>query len=384
MRRAMIVLTALVLWAGAPLLAGWDEGVAAFKSRNFQAAYQEFQQLVQQQPDGWRGHYMLGLSAEQLKRKDEALTHLRKAYDLNPNDMGIKMGLARSYQTAKRYSDVIKLLGTIDAGTLPAKNQAVYYQMRGQANVRTNNRGAALSDFRALAKLKPQDASIQYLIGSTALADDQLDAGISALAKAIQLDGKNKDYQKVYITALVKQGRMTRDKAAKRSAYGKAASTAAKYVQLENTYDAWMLKASAELGAADYEKAAASARSALGKKNNDWLAHFYLGQALSSVQSYSEAEPPLQQALKLAGANDKKTVWNQLGFVYEKQKRFPEAIEAYTNAGQQGAVARVENNQETAEFNDQVEKENAEIARMEAEKAKLEAELKALEGGDGL
>lgn len=30
---------------------------------------------------------MLGLSLDQLKREEETLHHLRKAYDLNPNDL---------------------------------------------------------------------------------------------------------------------------------------------------------------------------------------------------------------------------------------------------------------------------------------------------------
>ena len=93
--KAFALMLILVLAIGhTTALAGWDEGVAAFTSKNFQQAARQFQAIVKQNPDGWRGHYMLGLSLKNARRKEEALHHLRKAYDLNPNDLSVKVALA--------------------------------------------------------------------------------------------------------------------------------------------------------------------------------------------------------------------------------------------------------------------------------------------------
>ena len=187
MRKYLTLIISLLLIGAGPALAGWDEGVAAFTSKNYQAAAGEFQALVKQNPDGYRGHYMLGLSLEKLKRKEEALHHLRKAYDLNPNDLSIKVALGRAYFYVRRYSDVTKLLGSVDASSLPAAQQVAFYQIRGQSKFKSGNTEGAAADFRQLTKLRPDDAKIQYMYGTTALSLGQSEAGLAALNKASQL-----------------------------------------------------------------------------------------------------------------------------------------------------------------------------------------------------
>ena len=368
--------------ACSPLLAGWDEGVAAFKSGQFEQAAHEFQQVVKQSPDAYNGHYMLGLTLERLKRKEEALNHLRKAYDLNPNDLATKMALGRAYTSLRRYGEASKLLATIDPSSLPDKQRVAFYQMRGQAQYKSNNFSGAQKDFQQLAKLQPQDAEIQYLYGSAALAAGDMNAALSAMGKAVQLDPKDGDKARTYINALIKQGRTTRDKTAKRDFYSKAATAAKRLVANSPTYDNLMLQASAELGAAMYDQAAVTGKSAIAKNSGDWLAHFYVGQAYSSLKQYDEAEGPLQKALQLAKQpNDTKQVWKQLGFIYEKQKKYGESIDAYNKGGDAGAAARVTENKETDEYNKEVEEENARIAKAREEAAELEKKLKELEGG---
>ncbi len=367
-----------------PAFAGWDEGVAAFTSKNFQTAAQEFQELVQQNPEGWRGYYMLGLSLEQLKRKEEALHNLRKAYDLNPNDLAVKMALGRGYSNMRRYKEVTSLLASVDASSLPAKQQAAFYQLRGQARFKTDDSRAAVADFEQLAKLRPQDAKTQYLFGTTALKSGRLDAGIVALGKAVGLAPKDPEMKRAYAQALIKKGRMTRDKTEKKRTYLKAAGVAKGLVGIEPSYDNLMLQVAAQLGGSDYKGAIDSGKAALAKNSNDWLAHFYVGQAYSSDKQYKAAEAPLKDAQKLTNApGDVKQIWRQLGYVYEKQKKYADSIDGYTRAGDQAGVERVTKNEETDRFNKDVEAENTRIKQMEEEAKKLEAELKALEEGGG-
>ncbi len=379
-----LVIVSLMVSGAAPVLAGWDEGVAAFTSKNYDQAIAEFQELVKQNPEGWRGHYMLGLSLEKKSRKEEALHHLRKAYDLNPNELSIKMSLGRTYHTLRRYRDVGKLLAGVNASSLPGAQQVAFYQMRGKAQMETGNASGALQDFAALAKLKPNDADIQYTYGTTALSQGQTTAGINALAKASQLAPKDSGKKRAYIQALVKKGRMTRDKASKKDAYGKAAVLAKSLVAADGSYDNMILKISAELGAGLYQQAIPTGEAAIAKKGNDWLAHYYLGQAYSSAKQYAKGEAPLNKAKELTNKpDDLKLIWRQLGYTYEKQKKYASSIEAYQFAGDQAGMARVQENEKTDRFNKQVEEENKVIKQMEEEAKKLEDELKALESGGG-
>ena len=383
MHKPTVLLVSLLLIGAVPTLAGWEEGVAAFTSKNYQGAATEFKELVDQNPEGYRGHYMLGLSLEQLGRKEEALHHLRKAYDLNPNDLSIKVALGRAYFKVRRYGDVTKLLSSVDASSLPGAQQAAFFQIRGQAKFKNGDTSGATADFEQLARLKPNDPQIQYMYGTTALSLGQTDTAIAALTKASTLAPGDADKKRALAQALIKKGRETRDKAAKKQNYFKASKLAGELVAKDASYDNLILKISAELGAGLYGDAVGTGQKAVAKNSNDWLAHYYLGQAYASNKQYAESESPLNTALSKASAKDQKTVWRQLGYTYEKQKKYAKSIGAYQNCGDQAAVARVKENEETDRFNKQVEEENKTIKAMEEEAKKLEAELKALEQGGG-
>lgn len=385
MKRTLSMIVALLLIAAVPALAGWDEGVAAFTKKDYQTAYQQFQEYVQSNPEAFQGQYMLGLAASKLGRKEESLQHLRKAYDLNPNDLSIKMALAGAYAANKRYGDVTTLLNSVDPSKLPAAQQTWFYQTRATALSKTGNGESALGDLAKLAKMKPDDAGIQYSYGTTAISAGQTDSGLAALRKSTQLDAKNKDYRKTYTNALIVKGRQTRDKTAKKQAYQQAATEAKALVALDPSYDNVLLQASAELGAQQYDAAAATAQKALAKNGNDWLGHFYLGQAYTSNGQYAKAEGALAKAQSLARkSSDKSMVDKQLAFAYEKQKKYAEAIRIYDSVGDQAAANRVRENVRIAEENKNIEEENARIKEMEAEAKALEEQLKELEGGGGL
>lgn len=385
MRRPLtLVALSAVLLLPSLATAGWEEGVAAFTSKNYRAAAAEFQKLVEQSPDGFQGHYMLGLSLERLNRQSESLQHLRRAHDLQPGDLNVKMALGKSYSANRRYSDAVKVLSSVDASALPSSHKKALYQIRGQSRLKAGDTAGALGDFRALAKGNPSNADLQYVYGTTAFSLDRLDEAIGALGKAHQLAPSDEDKARTYANALIKKGRISRDKAAKKAAYTQAATVARKLVAAAPTYDNYLLRISAELGAGLYNQAVETGKAAIAKNDGDWLAHFYLGQAYSSAGSFAQAEAPLATARsKTSRPEDLKMVWRQLGFVYEKQKKYGASIDAYAQAGDQAGIARVRENQRTAEYNRQVEQENQAIEEMEAEAKAIEEELKKMQAGGG-
>ena len=106
----------------------------------------------------------------------------------------------------------------------------------------------------------------------------------------------------------------------------------------DGSYDNLIMLAGAQLGAKQYDEALASLERAAGKNSNDWLPQYYMGQAYTQKGQYRSAEEKLNQALtKASKSEDKVTVYSQLGFVYEKQKRYDNAIAAYRSAGDAAA-----------------------------------------------
>lgn len=384
--RTLLGVVSLVfgLSSALPAAAGWDEGVAAFGAKNYEKAAAEFRGVVDQNPTGYRGHYMLGASLQRLGRKEEALGHLRKAYDLNPSDNAVKFELAKSYHSVRKYREVIDLLASSDVSSLQAAQKAVLYQIRGDAYFRTNNIQGAFDDLRNVAKLMPKDADIQYSFGTVALKADQTDAAVAALTEAVRLDAGDADKKKALINALIKQGRISPDKSAKKNSYTKAATVASQLTASAPTFDNLMLKISAEIGAGLFLEAIKTGEQAQAKNAQDWLVPFYIGQAYTGSDQYDKAIAPLKKAEALASKPaDKRTVLQQLGFNYEKQKNFAEAIAVYQSAGDSAAVARVQKNEETAKFNKEVDAQLAEREALEREKKELEKKMKELQSGGG-
>ena len=246
---------------------------------------------------------------------------------------------------------------------------------------KSGDSGRALQQLAQAAGGNPNDATIQYQYGVAALRDGDTATAISALGKAVQLDPNDPDKLNAYAQALVRRGRSTTGQA-KKQAYEQASSAAQKLVAADPSYQNLMLLSGAQLGAKQYDGALGTLKQAARKNPNDWLPLFYQGQAMTQKNQLASAESTLKQALdKAKPGNDQVTIWKQLGFVYEKQKSYQAAIGAYQRAGDSAAVARVQENQKTAEYNLGVEAEADRIRALEEEQAKIKEELEQLPGG---
>lgn len=360
--------------------AGWDEGVAAFKSGSHAQAAKEFQAYVNERPDIYQGHYMLGQVLLQLDRNQEALTHLRKAYELESGNVGVQMVLGKAYLDVGRYGDAAGILGKINTSNLQTAQKTAVHQMLARALDKSGDSSGAVAHLAKAAQNSPKDADLQYQYGAAALKAGDTRTAVAALEKATALDANDPTKQKAYAQALVKLGRTTPG-SGKTGAYQKAAAAAQKVVASDPSYDNLMLLTGARIGAKDFRGALASAKQAAGKSSGDWLPQFYMGQAYTQLSQYSPAESSLRQALdKASSSQDKVTVWKQLGFVYEKQKKYNDAKSAYRQAGDNPSIARIEENQKTDQYNKDVEEQNKLLEELAAERQRVEEELKEMGG----
>lgn len=360
--------------------AGWEEGVAAFRAQNYAQAVTEFRTVVEDQPEWPGGHRMLGQSLLKLGRSQEALTHLRKAYDLGPDDVAVQMVLGQAYVQAGRYRDASELLSQVNVASLPKAQQGALHQMRAIAFDKTGQQDQATREMSRAVQLNPSNAGLQYQYGTMLFNNGDTANAVQSLEKAASLDSGDAKKQKGYADALVRHAREQRG-SGKDTAYRKAVSTATRLVSIDSNYDNLMLLGGAQLGAGQYTESVSTFERAAGKNSRDWLPQFYIGQAQTAASQYPQAERALQASLTLTDDTDNRNrIWKQLGFVYEKQKNYAQAVTAYDKAGDNAGVARARENQQTEEFNKGVEAEQKEIDRIKAEEAALEQKLKELEG----
>lgn len=380
--KTISLLTSFVLLfaASSAVHAGWEEGVAAFKAQNYAQAVQEFQAVVEEHPEWPDGHRMLGQSLLGLKRSQEALTHLRKAYDLGPDNVAVQMVLGQAYVQAGRYRDAAELLGNVNAASLPKAQQGMLHQMLAISLDKTGQQSGAIQEMGRAAALDPNSAGLQYQLGTMLFNSGDTTKAVGALEKAASLDPGDSRKQKAYADALLRYAREQRG-SAKEATYRKAVSAASRLVSSESNFDNLMLLGGAQLGAGAYPDAASTFERAAAANGRDWLPQFYIGQAQTAAGNYTSAESALQKALSLTESNDERNkIWKQLGFVYEKQKNWSQAVTSYDKAGDAAGRQRVADNQETEQFNAEVEAEREEIDRLKAEEEELERKLRELEG----
>lgn len=363
--------------------AEWEAGVAAFKAGDLDKAAAEFEEVVAKQPEWPGGQFMLGQVLLSQDRAKEALEHLKKAYELKPGDVSYQYALGQAYLRTGRYSESAQMLRKINPASLPKAQQANYQKLLGAALSRSGDAGGALDAMRSAAQASPNDAGAWYVYGTAAFNAGDTQAGVTALEKAVSLDSGDTEKQKALAQALIRLGREKRGDA-KLDAYRKAVRAGQAVVAKDASHDNLLLVAEAQLGAKDYQGAVVTLDRTIAKAGNDWLGHYYLAQAYTSLGRFSQADSAARQALSKAGREaDKKRVWGQIGFVAEKLKNYDDAILAYNNAGDQAGAQRTQENKRIAEENKRIEAENAEIRQLEEERRRLEEELRDLPGGPG-
>ncbi len=366
---------ALTLLASAPMLAGWNEGVAAFKAKNYQQAEKEFAAIAHERPDWAGGFLMLGRTQLLLNKANDALTSLRKSYDLDPSNLETQLALAQAYLSAHRPTDASQLLGKINPAGIPKERQGLFDQLQAKAAADSGNTDRAAAALERAAAASPNDATVQYNYGVSALNAGNTSAAVSALERAVRFDPRDPAKQKVLVQALVRQARESRGPT-KDASYSRAAVVAKGLVAKSATYENLLLLGETQLGAGQYDAAVVTLSQAIAKNGDEWLPQYYAGQAQTALMKYSMAETSLQRALTHAtAAADKQRIWKQLGFVYEKQKSFNQAKTAYQNGGDSTSAERVEKNAQIAENNRQADEEAKKLAEIKAQQEKLRKQI---------
>ncbi len=373
MRNRLIVLTlAGALLPFVPAHAGWEEGVAAFKSGNYAQAVREFEALVAANPEQAAVQMMLGRALLKSDRASQAIPALRKAYDLNPNDVATQIFLGQAYLDGGRPAEAVQLLSRVNASSLPASQQQAFSAIYSEALTKSGQTDRAASELKKLAAAKPGDADIQYQYGAMEFNAGNIAPAAAAFEKAHRIAPGDAKYARAYVNALIRLGRESNDN----SAYTRALEAARSLAGAAATYENLLLLGEVQLGAKQYDAAAATFGQASAKNGGDWLPHFYAGQAGTAAGRYGDAESALRRALDRAGQSaDKSRIWRQLGFVYEKQKKFAEAKSAYANGGDSAAVARITENEEINKHNLKADEEAAKLAEIERQRRILQEQL---------
>lgn len=382
MRRATLSgfvtpLLMLFLFGTGTLFADWAKGVDAYKKRDYKTAVSEFKEVAKQSPDHAGTQYMLGLSLRGARQLPQALTALQKAVKLDPQNASYAIALGQTLVQAGKYNDAYLVLKKVSYSKLDSRSKSMYAPAFGTAAIKAGFPAEAVKVLEAQSR-SSRDAGLFYSLGYAYGAAGNWSKAFQAFQKAYQLNPKDPKNGRSAVKAAISAGRRSVG-SQKKSFYSQGASVAEKLANGTGSFDDALLAGEAWLGAEEYAKALVWFDKAQVKQSQNSLVHFYKAQCLTSLGRNSEAIASLKDALKIGVSGKlRNKVYGQMGYVYDKMKRYDEAAGAYQNAGNSSKVREMRDKKEKLAANAEADKQQREYqAKLKALEKQIE-ELRAI------
>jgi tetratricopeptide (TPR) repeat protein len=356
---------ALIIAIGtvAPTHANWDDGLAAYKAKDYGTAAKEFEDVTKTNPDYVGGFYMLGLCQRSQNNLSAALGNLRKAVELDAAnekpDPRYSIALGQALIQAKQYNDAYSSLKALNFSSLPASYRSSYALLFAQAANKTNRAGEAVNVLNAQVRADSSNAGLYQALGVAQddLGDDK--AAYTAFKRAYELDSKDETSGRYAVRAATGVARRTTSSSEKSRYYTDAATIAEKLAKSDPKFEHNLLAGESWLGAQQYSKALGWFEKAKAQQSRNALVYYYIGQSYTSLGQYTNALSSLQQALELGSGNAdlRKKIYNQMGYVHEKNRDFMKAKQAYSEAGNRSKAAAMDDKEATKAGNLEHEKQ---------------------------
>ena len=396
--RTAIACLGVLTVASLPLLAGYEEGLNAFKAKNYGRAIEEFSLEIEKHPNYDYGHFMLGMSYLKLKKVDKALPHLERAAEIDKEKLVYLYNLSQAYRQLGKWDKVIKTLeGKTELRARPKENANSHYLL-GLAYINAKRYLDAVDQLEAGKKLAAKDAKILSSLGTAYFYTGDYDSAISNLKAAVAKKPKDLVTNRFLGETLVAKAQRTADRPQKKQLYAEAVKFAeqAKSLNGKDDFSTANLTGRAYLGAERYSQAVEAFAKAISLKPKHPYAHYNKAEAYKGMKDWVSATAEYVKATELDPQHA--TFFAALGYAYEQLAKQPDsagesledAKRCYETAQKikpktstRDAIARVaqnivirEDNRQTDEANTRIEELNQqrqeEYARQVEEAAEYE------------
>lgn len=365
----------LVLGAGISFAADYQQALAYYKSGKWNEAAAAFQALVEESPAYADGYYMLGLAQMQMRKLPDAEKNLQKAIELSGDRFDFHVALAKSQYDRKQYAQTVSTLSGVQRLASDDKAKGALHSLRGYAYAAQKKWPEAIEDLEIAKRVKP-DASTMMQLGKGYFAMGHNDKAVPALREVLRADANNVEAHQLIAEALLNLGGETSNEVQKKKHYADALTEADAVLRLQpNSVDGRYLQGRAALGAGNFPKAIEALTKVVAAKPDYCNAHANLGKAYVAQQDWNKALAAMNSA---TGCSPRLSVaWESKGFVLQKMKKYPEAIEAYQQAAKIKPSASIQQAIASCQENLDVVKHNAEADAKEREQAEAEARAAA-------
>lgn len=331
----VVLLGALAVSAFAGVF-DWERAVSLYKQGQFREAIAEFQKVLTEFPDHSDSWKYVGLSYYQLKEYAAAIQPLEKALEQkkkeNRLDPDLYRALGQSHLALNQYD---KAMAYFEPLTKAQANVAVNFYLLGVAYANLNRPEEAAEAFRKASKLDPKDADSFYYLGVQQFRTGKLTDAIASLRAGLVAEPQNAEMLGLLAESLLRYAGNETDEKKAAALFDEATRVAMTLKNVKDDAAAAELLGRAYLATKRYAQAEAMLTKAVeGAKQPSAALYFNLGFALAQTKSWPRAAEIFAKADKL-NPGDANTLY-YLGYVYENQRRFPQALEAYTKAYEAG------------------------------------------------
>jgi len=305
---AVALIASVLVLAASAALADYKQAVAYYARGEYQKAIQELKPDLDQNPDWEFGHRLVGLCYLNLKNNALAISSLTRAVQLKSREFPTYYGLGQAYFNMLKYDDCIQALTQGEQFAKPADEYKMHH-LRGAAFFRQNRYNETVNEITEALRHGNGDWTDYSQLGIAYHSLKRYDEAIQALQKSAALNPGQ--------------------------------STTSEFLG-----KAFLAKGAHALEGKQYAQALDFLRKAKDFNPRDGYVFYNMGEALLFQKNYAEAEKSLNQALELLPKNADVLV--RLGLIYEKQKKWDPALNAYQKAleitpapGIKDAIARV-------------------------------------------
>lgn len=276
-----------------PAVADWKQAVAYYNQGQYEKAIQELKPDLDNNP-GWEpGHRIAGLCYLNLKNNALAISELTRAVQLKSTAFATYRALAQAYFNTDKVDNCIQSLNQGDEFAKDPADLYSLHHLRGAAYYRQQKYDQAIDDLTGAIRIKATDWVDFSQLGASYYNLGRYDDANQALQKALSLKPGDDITSGLLGKTYFKQG-------------------------------------VAALSAKQYNQALDLLRKAGSYTPNDGYVFYNTGEAYLFLNNFPEAEKAYNQALTLLPRNG--DVLQRLGFAYEKQKKWDQALNVYKKA----------------------------------------------------
>ncbi|MFN0171944.1 MAG: tetratricopeptide repeat protein [Bryobacteraceae bacterium] len=184
------------------------EGLKALEAKDYSAAVNHFQRVVQADPKDYAAHFHLGLAHSLLNHTESAIAAYQQVLQLKPGLYEAELNLGVLFLSAKKPAEALPLLEGA-AARKPDQFRPRYYW--AEALLETGDAAKAAPVYVEALKLDPKSASAELGLGRAMARQKRLDEAAPHFRKAAELDPTFRDVL-LELAALYEQAK-SRDEA---------------------------------------------------------------------------------------------------------------------------------------------------------------------------